>query len=261
MVLCPGMKSFPAFLACGLLALSAYARAGETVRYPSGDETVSAYLALPEGKGPFPAVVLIHEWWGLNDWVRENADEFARRGYVALAVDLYRGKVTQDPQEAHELSRGLPEDRALRDLKAAVDYLQGRPDVRRDRIGVTGWCMGGGYALRLALADSRIRAVNINYGRLVFDEGLLSGLKAEVLGIFAEQDRGVPPADVRKFEELLKRLGKKAEIHVYPGVGHAFMTGVPRSIAVVGRALTPREQATVDAWSRIFAFFDRALKE
>lgn len=240
---------------------AASAGAGETVRYPSGPDTVSAYLARPDGDGPFPAVILIHEWWGLDDWVRENADEFARRGYVALAVDLYRGRVTQDPAEAHELSRGLPEERALQDLKAAIDYLRGRPDVQKDRIGVTGWCMGGGYALRLALTDARIRAVNINYGRLVFDEDRLRGLTAELLGIFAEQDRGIPPADVQKFEGLLQRLGKKAEIHVYPGVGHAFMTGVPRNIAVVGRALTPREQATVDAWSRIFAFFDRTLKE
>src|SRR5262245_46702389 len=109
----------------------------------SGDEDIKAFLAQPEGKGPFPGVVLIQEWWGLNDWIKENAKRLAQKGYVALAPDLYRGKVTDEPMVARQLMQGMPQDRALRDLKAAVGTLAGRDGVKKDRIGVIGWCMGG----------------------------------------------------------------------------------------------------------------------
>ncbi|MBI4461990.1 MAG: dienelactone hydrolase family protein, partial [Acidobacteria bacterium] len=126
-----------------IAALSAEAAVTtETVRYASGNETVTGFLARPEGDGPFPAIVVIHEWWGLNDQVKGEAKKLAEQGYVALAVDLYRGRVASESDEAHELSRGLPEDRAVRDLKAAVSYLRSHRDVRGDRIGSIGWCMG-----------------------------------------------------------------------------------------------------------------------
>ena len=105
------------------------------VRYVSGKDTVSGYLCMPEGKGPFPALIAIHEWWGLNEWVEETAMKFASIGYVTLAVDLYRGKATQSPDEAHELMRGLPEDRAARDLQAAAQYLKTRSNVDPKKIG------------------------------------------------------------------------------------------------------------------------------
>lgn len=123
----------------------------QTVQYKSGDDTVMAYLAMPDGEGPFPALIVIHEWWGLNDWVKQNADELARRGYVALAIDLYRGHVATTSEEAHEIMRGLPEDRAAKDLKAAFGYLGELTAVSRQRIGSIGWCMGGGFSLAAAL--------------------------------------------------------------------------------------------------------------
>lgn len=114
-------------LACLILSLafavSAFAADGKSVSYKSGDETVQGMLYIPEGKGPFPALVVIHEWWGLNDWVKEQASRLADEGYVALAVDLYRGKVATTPDEAHEIMRGVPPDRAARDLHAAVEFL------------------------------------------------------------------------------------------------------------------------------------------
>src|ERR1700731_2066980 len=137
----------------GLVAISASARAGAMVSYPSGSETISGYLAAPDGAGRKPAIVVIHEYWGLNEFVKGKADNFAKQGYVALGVDLYRGKVASDPDTAHQLMRGLPEDRALRDLKAAVAYLRTRPDVDPARIGAIGWCMGGGWSLNLAIAE------------------------------------------------------------------------------------------------------------
>src|SRR4051812_35362393 len=144
-------------LALAGLALSAsVAAAAEiktgTIMFKSGDEEITAFLAEPEGKGPFPAIVVIQEWWGLNDWIKENAKRLARNGYVAIAPDLYHGKVTDDPKVAAQLLNGLPRDRAVRDLKASVDALSEKANVKKDRIGSIGWCMGGGYSLQLALA-------------------------------------------------------------------------------------------------------------
>src|SRR5450631_455463 len=113
----------------GLALIAACAAAGTMVSYPSGSETISGYLAAPDGAGKKPAVVVIHDYLGLSDFAKGKADAFAKQGYVALAIDLYRGKVATDPDMAHQLMRGLPDDRALRDLKAAVVYLRTRPDV------------------------------------------------------------------------------------------------------------------------------------
>src|SRR5450759_207304 len=149
-----------------LLATVSFAADGKPVTYKSGTETVNAILYAPQGKGPFPALVVIHEWWGLNDWVKEQASKLADQGYVSLAVDLYRGKVATTPDEAHEIMRGVPEDRAKRDLHAAVEFLKSQPNVRKDRIGSIGWCMGGGYALDVALQEPGLAATVINYGHL-----------------------------------------------------------------------------------------------
>src|SRR5882757_4267136 len=104
-----------------------FAATGKDVSYKSGDDTVNAVLYTPKGNGPFPGLVVIHEWWGLNDWVKDQASKLSDQGYAALAIDLYRGKVADNPGMAHELMRGVPEDRALRDLHAAVEYLKSQP--------------------------------------------------------------------------------------------------------------------------------------
>ena len=122
-------------LAC---AYSCFAAEGKSVSYKSGDENVQGMLYTPAGKGPFPAIIVIHEWWGLNDWVKEQASKLSDQGYVALAVDLYRGKVASTPDEAHELMRGVPQDRAIRDLRAAFDFLKSEKNVKGDRIGSIG---------------------------------------------------------------------------------------------------------------------------
>src|SRR5437868_6020125 len=117
-----------------LAALASFAADGKPVSYKSGDETVNGILYLPKGKGPFPALVVIHEYWGLNDWVKDQASKLADQGYEALAIDLYRGKVATTPDEAHELMRGVPEDRARRDLLAAYDYLASQSNVKKNKI-------------------------------------------------------------------------------------------------------------------------------
>src|SRR2546429_7953716 len=130
------MKFAVLLLLCSTLALAAN---GKDVSYKSGDETVRAVMYAPAGKGPFPGIIVIHEWLGLNDWVKEQAAKLSDQGYAALAIDLYRGKVATTPEEAHELMRGVPEDRATRDLHAAVEFLKSQKNVKKDRIGSIGW--------------------------------------------------------------------------------------------------------------------------
>jgi carboxymethylenebutenolidase len=204
------------------LAIASFAADGKPVTYTSGTDTVNAVLYTPQGKGPFPALVVIHEWWGVNDWVKEEASKLADQGYVALAIDLYRGKVATTPEEAHEIMRGVPDDRASRDLLAATTYLGSQSNVDPKRIGSIGWCMGGGYSLNLAVADPRLKAAVINYGHLASDDATLKKINASILGIFGGQDKGIPVADVTKFESQLKALGKTVDIHIFPDAGHAF---------------------------------------
>src|SRR6266568_5657908 len=132
------MRSVPIFCTALLMAAPSFAATSKDVTFKSDGDTVKAIAYTPEGKGPFPAIIVIHEWWGLNDWVKEQAAKLADQGYAALAVDLYRGKVATTSDEAHELVRGVPEDRANRDLEAAFQYLQSLSNVKKDRIGAIG---------------------------------------------------------------------------------------------------------------------------
>jgi carboxymethylenebutenolidase len=242
-----------ALLLVPLLAATAFAAEGKTVSYQSGNETVQGVLFTPEGKGPFPALVVIHEWWGLVPWVKEQASKLADQGYVTLAVDLYRGKSASDPEVAHELMRGLPEDRANRDLLAAVQFLKAQKNVKRDKIGSIGWCMGGGYSLDLAIADPALAADVINYGHLATDPARLQQIHAPILGLFGAQDKGIPPADVRKFEQELKASGKKVEVVIYPDAGHAFEN--PNNKGGY------RAEDAADAWKRTVEFLAATLKK
>src|SRR5437868_12061584 len=233
-------------------AASAYAADGKTVSYKSGDETVQGILYTPQGKGPFPAVIVIHEWWGLNDWVKEQASKLADQGYAALAVDLHRGKVATTPDEAHELMRGVPEDRATRDLHAAFEFLKSQSNVKKDRMASIGWCMGGGYSLDVALQETTLTAAVINYGHLAVDADSLKKINAPILGIFGGKDRGIPVEDVKKFEQQLKQMGKKVEIIIYPDAGHAFENPNNKD--------GYRADDAADAWKRTVEFLKRTLK-
>ena len=236
--------------------LPAFASGGpvryENVTFKSGDETVSGYLALPDAPGRHPALIVIHEWWGLNNWVKEQAQKFAEQGYVALAPDLYHGQVATDPSQAHELSRGMPQDRAVRDLKAAFAYLAGRSEVNKAKIGSVGWCMGGGLSLQLAIHEPQLAACVVNYGAMPTDTGDIQKIHAPVLGNFGGDDRGIPPDAVHAFEAALKAAGKSADMKIYDGAGHAFEN--PNNKAGY------RAEAAADAWKRMVEFFNRTLK-
>ena len=236
-----------------LAAISAFAADSKAVSYKSGDETVQSVLYTPAGKGPFPGLIVIHEWWGLNDWVKEQASKLADQGYAALAIDLYRGKVATTPDEAHQIMRGVPEDRAKRDLHAAFAFLASQVNVKKDRIGAIGWCMGGGYALDVALQEPTLAADVINYGHLATDLEAVKKINAPILGLFGAQDKGIPPEDVRKFGETLDKMGKKVEIKIYDDAGHAFENPNNKD------GYRPADAA--DAWRRTTDFLAANLKK
>ena len=185
--------------------------------------------------------------------MKDQARALAKEGYVALAVDLYRGKVTNNQEEAHQLMSGLPEDRAVRDLKGAHAYLQSRADVRKDRIGVIGWCMGGKYALELATLEPGLKAVVAYYGAPPTDPAAIARIKAPILGNYGADDKGPSPEQVKAFEAAAKQAGKSVDAKFYAGAGHAFAN--PNN---------PwkgyREDAAKDAWARTTAFFAKHLK-
>lgn len=247
------MKNLLCLLTLLFCAASSFAAENKTVSYKSGDETVQGIEYTPAGKGPFPALIVIHEWWGLNDWVKDQASKLADQGYVALAIDLYRGKVATTPDEAHQIMRGVPEDRAKRDLHAAFEYLASRPNVRKDRIGAIGWCMGGGYALDVALQEPTLAADVINYGHLATDPDAIKKINASILGLFGAQDKGIPPEDVRKFGDTLDKMGKKIDIKIYDDAGHAFENPNNKT--------GYREADAADAWRRTTDFLAAELKK
>lgn len=217
----------------------------EMVTLQRGGEKLACYVARPADGKPAPGLILIHEWWGLNDWVKKQADRYAAMGYVAVAPDLYRGELAKDAEHAHELMRGLADERAVGDMKAAFDWLSSAPSPLKAQgdqsgsskgraegdaaarglahgkpIGVMGWCMGGGFALKLAIAEPRVACTVICYGRPVLDVAELKKIKGPLLGIWGGTDRGI---EVPPFEKALKEAGVKAAHHVYPGAGHAFL--------------------------------------
>ena len=214
---------------------------------------LSGYLALPKGAGTHPGVVVIQEWWGLNDWVKQQTDSLALHGYVAFAPDLYKGKVAYDEATAHQLMSGMDESEAMKTLRAAADFLRSRQDVRANGIGTIGWCLGGRYAIRLSAADPGIRACVAYYGAPITDPALIQGFQAAILGNYGGEDQGPSPDQVRAFEEALRKAGKNVDFKIYPGAPHAF-----------ANQNNPwggfRPAAAKDAWGRTLAFLNKELK-
>lgn len=226
---------------------------GETVMYVDGDTTARGYLAVPEGEGPFPALILIHEWNGLVDRVRQVADAFADEGYIALAADLYHGQTGANRDENMALVRETRGDMAavITNLDAAQRFLRERSDVT-GKVGVMGWCFGGGIALSYALGGAHHDATAIFYGSLIEDPAELARLDHPIYGTFAEMDRGIPPEQVERFAAALDSIGIENDIHVYDAVNHGFWLRV-------GQDRELREAPAQDAWSRLMRFLGREL--
>ena len=224
---------------------------GEAVTYARlGDVEVGGYLARPTEPGG-SAVLVIHEWWGLNDNIRAMARRLADAGHLALAVDLYEGEVAEDRDTARALATraGDRVERGERNMRQALAYL--RNELGAEKVGVIGWCFGGSWSLATALNEpDGIDATVIYYGRLRTDEEELSALASPLLGIFGELDGGIPVETVREFEAALERLGKEASIHVYEGADHAFANPTGTRY---------QAEAAEDAWAKTVAFFAEHL--
>lgn len=222
----------------------------ETVEYTDG---INGYLARPDGaEGELPAVILIHEWWGLNDNIRDLAEDFAAAGYVALAVDLYGGAVGTTPDEARELASAVrgDVDGAFANLTAAHDYLAGLPYVAEDRLASVGWCFGGQWAYEMAKNDLGIEASVMYYGRFMPEDDL-SMMRADILGHFGEEDTSILIDDVREFQAKLQTLEGDHAVYIYPNAGHAF--------ANEDNEEAYNEEAAQLAWERTMEFLEREL--
>ena len=210
------------------------------------------HLALPPGLAAgskAPAVVMIHEWWGLNEYIKSEADRLAKEGYVVLAADLFGGKYATTQDQARSLTGGLDQAAATKNLQDAVAFLRARGDV--GEVGALGWCFGGGQSLKLLLAQKDLAAGVIYYGALEPDPEKLKGLPP-VLGVFGKLDQGPSPAQVAAFDQGLTTAGVTHEIYSYDGAGHAFAnpTGGERYNAT----------AAADAWTKTLAFLAKHLK-
>jgi carboxymethylenebutenolidase len=197
-------------------------RAGREIEFASDGERVRGYLALPP-RGSGPGVLVLQEWWGLVDHIRDVCDRLARAGFVALAPDLYRGETATDPDTAGRLMMDLVLPRAARDLDGAVAALLGETATAGGTVGVVGFCMGGQLALLAGTRNRRIGAVVDCYGIHPNVTLEWKDLAAPVLGIFAEQDSFVPPEAARKLEADLRAARKRCSLAIFPGVGHAFI--------------------------------------
>ncbi|MCL7971437.1 MAG: dienelactone hydrolase family protein [marine benthic group bacterium] len=226
---------------------------GEDLAYFADDEATVGYIVAPEGEGPFPAVILIHEWNGLVDRVRQVADALADEGYVALAADMYSSRIGTSRDENMALMQEAQADptRVIANLDAAVEYLRGRPDVT-GKVAAMGWCFGGGVALSFALGGESHEGTAIFYGRLVEDPEVLASIDHPVYGTFAELDGGIPPEQVERFTEALREAGVENDIHIYDDVNHGFWLWVDRD---------PETAAgpAADAWARLKAYLGRVL--
>ena len=223
---------------------------GEMVTFPSNGHECQGYLAKP-ASGSGPGIVVIQEWWGLNDNIKGIADRFAVEGFVALAPDLYHGKVTAEPDEAGKLMMAMKIEEAVQDLTGSVDYLKDLPAATGDKIGATGFCMGGGLALYLATLRPEIGASVPFYGVIPGAQPDFSKIQGAVLGHYAENDDWANPASTRELEMKLKSLGKTAELIVYPGTHHGFFNDTRPEVHAT--------EASAKAWERTIPFFHQYL--
>ena len=225
----------------------------ETISFPANGGTGQGYLALPDGAGPHRAVVVIQEWWGLNEHIQDVTRRFAAAGYVALAPDLYHGQVAEEPDDARRLAMELEIPHAAKEMAGAAAYLAGRPDVAPRKVGTIGFCMGGSLALLLGASSPHIGAVASFYGGRPMGEAELAALSAPVLAIFGEKDEGIPPERHAALDEALNQAGLPHTIYVYPGAPHAFFNDA--------RPSGYRAEAARDAWARALAWFDTHLSQ
>jgi carboxymethylenebutenolidase len=246
---------FAAAAAGAVFAASPMDPADRNISYPgSGGINLRGYLALPPGSGRAPGVVLVHEWWGLNQDITQLADALAKEGFVVLAADGFRGGVAQTAEEAMKLVTGTPGEQVAADLDAALTFLRFHERVDPDKVAALGFCFGGTQTMFMGTRDPELAAVVIFYGPgPIADASQLGSMReaGPVLGIYGEQDPNIPVAQVEAFQKALDAAGVPNTITEYPGVGHAFV-----------KSTTYRDEGTAEkAWNQMVAFLKQTLME
>jgi carboxymethylenebutenolidase len=224
----------------------------EDVSFASNGDTAHGYLARPAGDGPFPAIVVIQEWWGLDAHIKDLAERFAGEGFVALAPDFYHGQVATEPDDARKLVMALNGPIALREIGGAIGYLSALAEVEPKSVGVIGFCAGGRLTLvAAATGDERIGAVAAFYGGGVQPTAeFVGGINAPVLAVYGEEDAGIPPEQYNGLAAEMDRQEKTFDMVTYPGAGHAFMNDTRPSY---------NANAAADAWVRAVQWFHTYL--
>jgi len=222
----------------------------ESVTYPANGIDGMGYLARPDDGASHPGVVVLQEWWGLDEHIKDIARRLAREGFVAIAPDLYRGEVADEPDEARKLALNMNREQAMKDVGGALRYLLALPEVAPKKAGCIGFCMGGSLTLALAVSSDDIAAAAPFYGGLIPPPDQIARMGAEVFAAFGADDGGIPIENVRKLEQALADGGKRAEVKVYDGAPHSFFNDTRPSY---------RAEAAADAWQRAVALFRRVL--
>ncbi len=224
----------------------------KVVEFPSvaPRRVTNGFLAIPKGTGKFPGVLVIQEIWGLVENLKDITRKFAREGYVALAVDLYDGKTVAKLEDGRSIREKISEDMMLKDINAGFEYMKSLPNVKSNRIGSVGYCMGGGLSLKLACENKELAAAVVFYGRNPSPIDLVKNIKCPLMGNYAGEDKGITEADVNLLRDILKKYGKTYDIKIYPGAPHGFFNDTRESY---------RPEAAKDAWQRVLNFYSKYL--
>lgn len=211
-------------------------------------KSTTGYLARPDDNKQYPGIILIHEWWGLNEHIKEVANTLAKEGYVVLAVDLYDGEVAQSSEEAMKLRTSINQSIATQNMQDGIEYLRELEGV--NKVASLGFCFGGEQSAQLSISDANLDATVIFYGSLPQELEEISQVDAPVFGIFGELDTGITPDTVRTFQSGLEELNLENDITIYEGVGHAFLNPEGSRFA---------EEETKDAWNKTITFLANNL--
>lgn len=231
----------------------AAANTGRMIEFAANGDHAPGYLVQPDGDGPFPAIVVIQEWWGLDDHIKDVAERFAAEGYIALAPDLYRGEVALEPDDARRLAMELELDQALVDIQGAVNYLIALDNVAPKKAGVIGFCMGGRLTMLMSYRGTDVgAAVSFYGGGLEPSDDDLRAISVPLLGIYGEKDQGIPLDRIHAWDRKLDEFDKVHEIHIYDGAEHAFFNNERPAY---------HPEAAADSWERTKAWLARYLKE
>jgi carboxymethylenebutenolidase len=226
----------------------------QEVSFPGKAGNLEAYVAQPVGGGPRPVVMVVQEWWGLNENIKDIARRFANEGYFAIAPDLYSRqghKVATDPNTAAQLMGGLKTEDGIEDLRSTISWIRGQKETKSSKIGITGYCMGGSYAMLLPCESKEISAAAPFYGEIPPDDKI-KNLNCPIFYAYGANDGWIQRADVERLAAALKKLGKKGEVKIYEGCDHGFFNDTRKDVHA--------PEAAKDAWQHTLKVFAENLK-